>query len=205
MIRKGTSEDLAAIGDVLAEAFEADPVTAWYWRRPKRRHEHLSVWFSLITELHYLPHGEVFVAEEDGEVAGVSLWAAPGGWRLSPRDEFKVSRQVVPRLGTRVPLATVAMRRMERRHPEQPHWYLSTLGVRPECQGRGLGSKLMFDVLARCDRDAMPAYLESSTEGSRALYERHGFEVSDVMQLPLKGPQLWLMWRPGNKEAARAS
>lgn len=197
MIRKGTPDDIPAIGDVLGQAFERDPVTAWYWRKPGRRRQHLSSWFSLIADLHYLPHGKVFVAEEDGQIIGCSMWGAPGAWRFSARDELRVTRHVVPRLGTRLPLATVAMRRMERRHPESPHWYLSTLGVRPDHQGKGLGSKLMFDILARCDRDGMPAYLESSSGGSKALYERHGFRTDEVMPLPRNGPPLWLMWRPG--------
>jgi ribosomal protein S18 acetylase RimI-like enzyme len=205
LIRKATAQDLPAIGRTLAAAFEQDPVTVWYWRRPDRRHEHLATWFSLIARLHYLPHGQVFVAEEAGEVAGCSMWAAPRAWRLSGRDELRLTREIVPRLGLRLPLATIAMRRMERRHPDEPHWYLSTLGVRPASQGRGLGSQLMFDMLGRCDTEGTPAYLESSTEESRALYERHGFETREVLGLPRGGPPLWLMWRdPGHTKAARA-
>jgi L-amino acid N-acyltransferase YncA len=196
LIRKGTAADLPAIGDALADAFETDPVTRWYWRKPKRRREHLAAWFSLIAELHHLPTGEVYVAEDDGQVVGASLWAAPGKWRFSPSVERRVTWEVIPRLGLRLPLASIAMRRMERRHPADPHWYLATLGVRSSHQGRGLGSKLMFDVLSRCDREGVPAYLESSTEGSRALYERHGFRADEVLDLPRNGPQLWLMWRP---------
>jgi ribosomal protein S18 acetylase RimI-like enzyme len=94
-----------------------------------------------------------------------------------------------------VPMASIAMRRIERRHPETAHWYLSELGVRPQSQGRGLGSRLMFEMLARCDRERVPAYLESSTERSRALYERHGFQTTEVIRMPRGGPPLWLMWR----------
>ncbi len=33
---------------------------------------------------------------------------------------------------------------------------------------------------------------------SRALYERHGFEVTGEFNLPSGGPPLWQMWRePG--------
>jgi ribosomal protein S18 acetylase RimI-like enzyme len=123
------------------------------------------------------------------------MWSPPGGWRFSPRVEVRTTRYALPRLGLRVPMASVAMRRIERRHPETAHWYLSELGVRPESQGRGLGSRLMFEMLARCDRERVPAYLESSTERSRALYERHGFQTTEVIRMPRGGPPLWLMWR----------
>lgn len=205
MIRKGAPGDAPEIGRSMAEAFHDDPVVGWYWRKPKRRPDHLAGWFSLVARIHYLPHGEVFVSEEDGAISGCAMWAAPGGWRFSPRDEMRASRYAVPRMGLRLPFASIAMRQMERKHPDRPHWYLSTLGVRPAEQGKGLGSKLMFEILARCDADGMPAYLESSSEGSRALYERHGFQTVDTLELPRKGPHLWLMWRPPkSKEAARA-
>ena len=148
-----------------------------------------------MTREHYLDHGEVFVAEEDGEIAGCSMWSPPGGWRFSPSMEVKTTRYALPRLGLRVPMASIAMRRIEKRHPQIEHWYLSELGVRPQSQGRGLGSRLMFEMLARCDRERTPAYLESSTERSRALYERHGFQTTEVIRMPRGGPPLWRRWR----------
>ena len=37
-------------------------------------------------------------------------------------------------------------------------------------------SPLMRHALAACDRDRLPAYLESSNPANIPLYERHGFE-----------------------------
>jgi RimJ/RimL family protein N-acetyltransferase len=205
LIREGTAEDVPAIGRAMADAFHDDPVVSWYWRKPDRRPEHLAGWFSLIARIHYLPHGKVFVSEDGGDISGCSMWARPGHWRFSAHDEFRAARYAIPHLGLRLPLASIAMRRMESKHPESPHWYLSTLGVRSAGQGRGLGSRLMFEILSHCDQEQVPAYLESSSEGSRALYERHGFETVEVLDLPRKGPPLWLMWRtPKSTEAARA-
>ncbi|MEK6326064.1 MAG: GNAT family N-acetyltransferase [Actinomycetota bacterium] len=101
--------------------------------------------------------------------------------------------------GRRLPLAFRARMRMERRHPRKPaHWYLAIMGVAPECQGRGMGSKLMYPALQTLDAQGTPAYLEASSVRSRALYERHGFEVTGEFNLPSGGPPLWQMWRePG--------
>ena len=49
-------------------------------------------------------------------------------------------------------------------------------------------------VLARCDADNLPAYLECSREENVAFYARHGFACSGEVRLP-GGPPLWLMWR----------
>ncbi|MDQ3739817.1 MAG: GNAT family N-acetyltransferase, partial [Actinomycetota bacterium] len=94
----------------------------------------------------------------------------------------------------RAPLMAVGFARMERRHPRAPHFYLPTLGVAPEAQGRGLGSALLAPMLERCDVEGVGAYLESSKERNVAFYGRHGFRVVDEMTFP-RGPRLWLMWR----------
>lgn len=196
MIRRAGAEDVPGIAEAMGAAFEDDPVVAWFWRRRSRRRHHVAGWYEVVTRTHYLEHGEVFVAEERGEIAGCAMWSRPGSWRLSARAELAATRYAVPRLGLRLPAASIAMRRIESRHPQAHHWYLSELGVRPQSQGRGLGSKLMYEILARCDSDGVPAYLESSTERSRALYERHGFRTNEVIHMPRGGPPLWLMWRP---------
>ena len=41
----------------------------------------------------------------------------------------------------------------------------------------------MEQGLLRCDRDSIPAYLESSNPRNISLYERHGFEVLDTFQV----------------------
>jgi ribosomal protein S18 acetylase RimI-like enzyme len=196
VIRKAGEHDVPGIAEAMGAAFEDDPIVAWFWRNPARRREYVAGWYEVVVSAHYLDHGEVFVAEEDGEIAGCAMWSPPGAWRFSPRAELRATRYAAPRLGLRVPLASMAMRRIERRHPAEGHWYLSELGVRPQSQGRGLGSRLMFGILERCERERLPAYLESSTERSRDLYARHGFETSDVIHMPRGGPPLWPMWRP---------
>ena len=107
--------------------------------------------------------------------------------------------------GRRLPLASWSRLRMERRHPSRPrHFYLAFVGVEPASQGRGLGSRLMFPVLSEADAAGTAAYLEASTPRSRALYERHGFEVVEEMRLPFGGPPLWRMWRePFGAKAGR--
>ena len=67
--------------------------------------------------------------------------------------------------------------------------------MRPEHQGKGLGTALLRPGLEHADALRLPAYLESSNERNVPLYERHGFAVIAEHVLP-DGPTLWLMWRP---------
>ena len=68
------------------------------------------------------------------------------------------------------------MQQMAAFHPHEPHWYLPLIGVYPASQGQGVGNALMTHALARCDRDGVAAYLESTNPRNVSLYRRHGFE-----------------------------
>lgn len=53
----------------------------------------------------------------------------------------------------------------------------------------------MAPVLELCDREEVPAYLESSTERNRALYERNDFALTNTFPMPAGGPPIREMWR----------
>ena len=84
---------------------------------------------------------------------------------------------------------------MEKIHPTEPHYYLEVLGTKQGLQGKGIGSAVMSDVLARCDGEGLPAYLESSNPRNIPFYARHGFEVRDLVPRPEGAPPLTPMWR----------
>lgn len=84
---------------------------------------------------------------------------------------------------------------MAAHHPDHvDHWYLLALGVVPERQGRGLGGALLGHTVERLDADGRPAYLEATSDRSRRLYHRHGFEETAELA-PTDGPPIWGMWR----------
>ena len=84
---------------------------------------------------------------------------------------------------------------MERVHPPAPHYYLHTLGTRRVSQGHGVGSAVLAPMLDRCDREGVPAYLESSNPRNVAFYARHGFETQGRVPLPDGAPPITRMWR----------
>lgn len=54
-------------------------------------------------------------------------------------------------------------------------WYLSTLSVDPELQGKGLGSMVLQHGLARADQHGAATWLVG-VKGVDQYYERHGFK-----------------------------
>ena len=63
-----------------------------------------------------------------------------------------------------------------------------------ESPATSAGTALIRPGLELCDREGLPAYLETGKERNLAFYGRHGFRVTDEVRLP-KGPPVWFMWR----------
>ncbi|MPR37421.1 GNAT family N-acetyltransferase [Salmonirosea aquatica] len=62
-------------------------------------------------------------------------------------------------------------------HPSTPIYHLWFLGVLPESQGRGIGGKLLDELLADAVRMNRSVYLETSTLRNISWYEGHGFSI----------------------------
>jgi GNAT superfamily N-acetyltransferase len=192
-IRKATIGDVPQLADAIARAFQDDPGWSHLLPDPADRTERLRLFFE--TELRglALPLGLVWTTEE---VVGGAVWAPPEAWRVPVTTTARELPPMVRVFGRRLPLALRSRLRMDGRHPRKPpHWYLAFMGVAPEWQGKGLGTALMRPALEAMDAAGTPAYLESSTPRSRALYQRNGFRVTDEFNLPSGGPPLWQMWR----------
>jgi ribosomal protein S18 acetylase RimI-like enzyme len=71
------------------------------------------------------------------------------------------------------------------------------IGVEPTQQGKGYDSALIQNVLNKCDRDRILAYLEASKPANILFYQRHGFEVIDTIQVGAS-PQIFPMIRHPN-------
>ena len=88
------------------------------------------------------------------------------------------------------------LNRFEASHPsDEPHYYLSLLGTRPERRGEGLGVALLADNLRRTDAEGMPAFLESSNPANNVRYERLGFRQVGEFTTPDGARTVATMWR----------
>ena len=192
MIQEASAADQPALARSLAAAFMDDPVSSWSAPHEHLRPRVLRRFFAEILRAK-LPDGFVYT---DPDRRGAAVWAPPGTWRTTTMQDLRLATAFAhPRHWLRAPLVARGLLNVERLHPAKPpHFYLSTLGVAPEAQGQGLGSRLLQPVLQLCDADAVPAYLESSKESNIAFYARHGFRVTREFHLP-RGPTAYAMWR----------
>jgi ribosomal protein S18 acetylase RimI-like enzyme len=190
-VRRADLSDRAAVVRALARSFDADPVANYLLRSDAGRGRAFENFFDVGFRRLTLPFGETWIA---GDGKGAALWTPPGRW--SSFGALLSAPKLVQAVGLgRVPRVLASVNRVQARHPKAPHYYLFAIGVDPAHHGRGIGSALLREVLARCDAEGASAYLEASTHGSSRLYERHGFRVTEELPVAPDGPSVWLMWR----------
>jgi len=194
-VRAAGPGDAAEIARVLTAAFYGDPLVGWILPSERSRYRRLRRIFGVGLRHESLRHGGVDVAWADGRIVGAAIWFPPETW--SAGTEVSALPGYLRALGRRVVAVTRYESAAVRVHPrEQPHWYLSYLGVDPALQGHGIGAALLRSRLAQCDEEGLPAYLESSNVENDPLYEHFGFNVTAALDLPEGAPVVNPMWRP---------
>jgi GNAT superfamily N-acetyltransferase len=190
-VRVALPRESGSLKMALGAAFFDDPIFGWLIGRGSNRQARLERYFA-IQLAHSLADGCVWTS--DG-LQGAALCMPPGQWRLPPQLMIANGRGFAGIFRGRLPRAIGLLTAIERRHLRGAHYYFANIGVVPEAQGRGLGSKLMRPTLDRCDEEGLPAYLEASSERNAALYERLGFQCTEVLRFA-GSPPLRLMMRP---------
>ena len=191
VVRVAQPGESGSLKVVLGAAFFEDPIFGWLIGRSANRQTRLERYFALQLA-HSFADGCVWTT--DG-LRGAALCMPPGHWRLPPQLMIANGVGFTRIFRGRLPRAIGLLAAIERRHLRGAHYYFANIGVAPEAQGQGLGSMLMRPTLDRCDEEQLPAYLEASSERNAALYERLGFQCTEVLRFA-GSPPLRLMMRP---------
>ncbi len=146
-------------------------------------------------------------------VRGHCLAAQPG-WTMTGPDTLPRAAVLMTRARTQSDISAdlfftirgllhiglrTAMRGLQAAHiiaehvPTEPFTYLRTLGVDPDLHGRGLGSRLVEQVI-RTATPLLPIYLETAKERNLSFYGRHGFHP--LGEFHCLGVRVWRLLRP---------
>ena len=193
-LRTAHESDIEPLSRLLARAFHQDPFHCWLFPCSKTRLEKHQKFFFL-TLRPRIRRGAVFTSDCQRVVAA---WTSPEH-ELSLFHFLSSGLPCLSLMGSRAPLAVLAFFKTVARQPKHPHFYLSLLAVDPPFQGQGLGSGLLQKLLSQSDQKNVPVYLEATSERSFSFYQRHGFQLSETIQFPYRGPTLWLMNREPNR------
>jgi GNAT superfamily N-acetyltransferase len=174
LVTTAVAADKDRVVHTIVLAFAADPMARWVWPGATQYLESMPA-FTLAFG------GGAFAneaAHRTSDYAGAALWLPPDVHADERTMGEITERTVAPAI--RGELYAV-LEQMGSFHPREPHWYLPLIGVDPAHQGKGCGAALLSYALERCDRDRLPAYLESTNPRNIGLYKRHGFvEVGEI-------------------------
>lgn len=192
-IRRITKADRKSIVGLMSRAFDDDPFINYIVKQDDRRKARMRRFMDVGLMRLTLPYGESYVTEAGD---GAALWNPPGGRPHGLRADLSLLPTLVRVSGVGgLARSVAAFSTAEKKHPTDPHYYLLAIGVEPARQGQGVGSSLLAPMAERLDTERIGAYLESSKERNLPLYERFGFKVREIIDLPKDGPRIWTMWR----------
>ncbi len=190
-IIEGKAADRGAAIDTLSRAFADDPALAFFKPDPTARRRMMPRFFAHMVREDAIA-GRV-EASLSAEVA--ALWRAPGRHKEEPLGALRTSLAFLRILGSATSRGMAVGASMAKHHPQEPHWYLRFLGVRPEAQGKGWGGVALRHGIARAEADGVPIYLETATPENVGLYQRFGFVIRQEWDVPGGGPHFWGMMR----------
>lgn len=197
-IRRVTRNQMSEAGKVIAESLLVEPGFVSVIPDAGKR---LKVLTPLMTGAlrHAVRLDSGYAAVSDCRVLGVAVWLPPGTHPSGLIDNLRM----LPSLRGMIHIGLSKARDMatteknaEAHFPDEPVWYLQALGVSPEAQGQGIGTRLIQPVLDRADVQGDSCYLETGTERNVRFYERFGFEIREAdVRLAPYGPTHWTMIR----------
>jgi GNAT superfamily N-acetyltransferase len=186
------------IANSISASMMEDPMFCYIFQNVSKHDKYmLAFWKALV---HYsLVNGEVYTTKDLN---------AGACWLVPQKTNFIISQLAIS--GFCLPLAVFSfpavarkraiaifnyMTKIHRRCITEPHYYLFQLGVSPQMQGRGIGSKLIEPILHKADNLGFKCYLETETDKNVKFYEKNGFHVEQEITVPKHGLKYWTMIR----------
>jgi ribosomal protein S18 acetylase RimI-like enzyme len=192
---KESNFDLAA--DRLTEAFDEDPCIKYllgsetydYIKAKKLHKNALNIG---------LLYGSILTTSDLLE--GISIWLPPSRvdvtvWmfiRAGGLSLIKTVRKDI--LKTINEYSNYALK-IHHRNVTIPHWYLFSMGVGKEYQGKGFAGKMLNPVFNYFDQAGHPCYLETHNPQNIKFYEHYGFTLVEEGILPNSEKKHYAMLR----------
>jgi ribosomal protein S18 acetylase RimI-like enzyme len=183
---------------VQSSAFQNDPLWQYLIPNPEKRANMLPKFFRVFLKAS-IRCGQAYGISDP--VEGVAIWCAPNQRRFEFSGVFIAS---LPRLvfgGFLFPFLKALkvfsrIEAMQRKCAPKPHYYLNTLAVLPESQGKGLASKLVRPFLEKADEESVGVYVETMAPSNVVLYEHYGFQRREQCYVPKTEVRIWALYRP---------
>jgi ribosomal protein S18 acetylase RimI-like enzyme len=185
-MKRVTESDLERCVNVLTQAFKDDVLSQFFFPEEKDRIRYLPEFFRYRVK-YGSKFGQVYASSPNLE--GVAIWRYPDSTNKSRLRDLKsggfglylaVGRERIQKMNK---LDDFTKQQCEK-FVETPYIHLGPIGVHPDYQGQGFGSRLIRPMLEHLDASETYCYLETQNPANVELYKHYGFEVVSETTLP---------------------
>jgi ribosomal protein S18 acetylase RimI-like enzyme len=179
-MRKAELSDKALVVDLLVGSFDENPSVNYIVRQDDKRKARIKALMAYSFDVCLL-FGDVWIAD-DRQACALTLYPDQKKTTLKAIWlDIKLIFQAIGLSGISKTLNREAQ--IKKKQLQVPMVYLWFIGVSPLYEHRGMGSKLLQQVLDEAKRMNRPVFLETSVLKNIAWYERFGFQVYDSLEL----------------------
>jgi ribosomal protein S18 acetylase RimI-like enzyme len=183
-MKKVTLSDKDLVITILSTAFDKSKSINYITKQDRLRSERIKKLMEYSFDMCFT-FGEIWMNEDENACA---LLLHPDKKRTTLRSIFWHAKLVMKVIGlTQIPAVLKREFFIKRKHPKYSSFcYLWFIGVNPAEHNKGIGTKLLQDVMRYCDENRRPIYLETSIEENLSWYRKNGFEIFHSIDLSYK-------------------
>ena len=193
-----TQARIREAADVLAVAMLDDGFGQYLAPDPDER---LTINRAYYAELIGLAISEGRVNAWGDPIVGVAVWlerpaVADGDHRSALTvPAFEAPALLAPDVASRVERFGAVIRQLRERARPDRHAYLDSIGVLPDHRRRGIATRLLAAGHAWADGAGLPCALDTVTDEDVEFYQRRGYRIVSVAQVPGSGLRITAMRR----------
>lgn len=177
---KAEVADKELITKILSKSFEANQSVNYIVRQDNKKTGRIDALMEYSFEVCSL-FGDVFFSDDHKACA---LLLYPQNKRTTIKSIWLDVKLITQAIGfDGIGKALERESKIKAKQSKEPMIYLWFIGVNPSDQHKGIGSKLLQDVIAFAEQKKLPIFLETSTLTNLPWYERFGFKIYDRLEL----------------------
>lgn len=191
---KAKVDDKPLIIDILSKSFDDNKSVNYIVKQDGKRLKRINALMDYSFEV-CNAFGEVFLSEDKKACALVLF---PDQKRTTLKSILLDAKLILSCVGIdNISKAMSRESKINKLKPKDDMYYLWFIGVDPEYQHTGTGTKLLNEVIEDSTRKERPIYLETSTLTNLPWYKRFGFNIYNELDL---GYNLFFLKRELNPE-----
>ena len=173
-MRRATKQDKSLVIKILSSAFEDNRSVNYIVRQDKFRWKRIEALMDYSFEVCNL-FGRVYLSD-DNNVCALVLF--PDRKKTNLKSIFFDIRLIIKATGWRNISKVLHREKVISKYYQEPEiYYLWFIGVSPEHQNRGLGKRMLREIIEDAGKMKRPVYLETSTKKNLPWYQKAGFEL----------------------------